>query len=224
MDKNSKTLVLILAGMVVLFIVFVGVANFLYPAGFTLLGINPGSEYSYMVSVTTTEPLYNATFFIPLPSKEGNSPVGLYLLDGWGYGVPEDMDMEIYGEGDSVFLKAMIPETESLDFGITVEGVGMIETISPIDNSYIIMPVRNLESGDNGDDYQTYIFASYESSPSAEVNIGIKETGRNVWKGFSERSNSFDETVSVTLTGPSARWNEADVHLSKGIGDYTILF
>ena len=224
MDENSKTLILVLLGLFVVLFGFIGISNFMYPAGFEVLGITPESSYEYDVTISATEPVYNVKMFIPLPGKEGSSPIGFRILGGEGYGIPENMEAAIFGEGDSLFLKIALPEMEKLNFGISLDEVEQVDTQNPVVGSFIISPVKDLKSSESSDDYTTYIYASYESSPSAVVDIKITESGKNSWKSLSEKENSFDGTLTLSLTESPDKWCPADVHINKNIGDYTILF
>ena len=223
MDESFKTILMLLSGMVVILAAFLLIAGNIYPNGFGMLGITPESSYSYEVTLAPSEKIYNVTLLLPLPSALGYSNVGYAILNGSGYGVPGNMVTDIFGEGESLFFKAKLPETEGLKFGINLDYKVLIDTFDPILCSYTIRPVMDLQSGDSTDIYNTYIYASYDSSTDAKVNLEISETGRNSWKGFSEKSNYFDEYVSLSLTGPSEKWHKAEVTLSKGNGDYSIL-
>lgn len=224
MDNSSKTLLVLLSGMVVVLAVVLLILGNIYPDGFGVLGINPDSSYNYEVALTSSGMLYNVTMFFPLPSYSGSSPAGFGIIDGNGYGIPESMVTDIFGEGDSVFLKVVIPETDGFDFGINVDATGVVDTQNPVVGSHVIYPVMDLEKGETIDLYDTYIYASYDSSPGTTVTIGISETGRNTWKVFSEKTNYFEEHVSLSLTESPDKWQTAEVSLNKMNGDYSILF
>jgi len=224
MDENLKTLVILLSGMLVILAAFLLITGNDYPGGFETLGITPGSSYNYEVSLTSSETLYEITMFLPLPSYSGESPVGFAILDGKGYGIPEDMSVDVFGERDSVFLKVVIPETCGLKFGINVPAGEIVETQNPVGGSYVIRPVYDLQSGGNADVYNTYIYASYDASPQAVVKIDVSETGENSWETFSEKRNCFEEQLTLTLTGSQKKWQTAEVSLNKGTGDYSIIF
>ncbi|MBN1431719.1 MAG: hypothetical protein JW931_02995 [Methanomicrobiaceae archaeon] len=224
MDENSKTLLILLSGMLVILAAFLVIAGNIYPDGFGILGITPDSSYSYEVSLVSSGTLHNVTMFLPLPSDFENSPVGFGILEGKGYGIPENMDSEIYGEGKSLFLKIILPETEGFKFGINLDYKVLIDTFDPIKCSHVIRPVYDLQSGEGTDVYNTYIYTLYDASPETEVTIDIHETGMNSWKTFSEKKNYFEEYVSLTLTGSQKKWQTAGVSLNKRKGDYSILF
>lgn len=224
MDENLKTLVGLLFGMVIILAGFLLIAGNAYPEGFAVLGINPESSYNYEVTITSSETIYNATMFLPLPSAFGNSPVGFAILDNEGYGIPDNMDADIFGDSDSLFLKIILPETKGLKFGTDHEYKATIDTVDPIECSYVIRPVYDLQSGEDTGVYNTYLYTSYEASQHAVVKIDISETGGNSWKTFSEKKNWFEEHISLTLTGPQEKWQTAEVSLNKEKGDYSIIF
>lgn len=224
MDENSKTLLILLSGMAIILIAFLLISGNVYPDGFGILGITPESSYSYEVTLSCSETLYNVTMFLPLPSYAGTSPVGFGILDGRGYGIPDNMVADVYGEGDSVSLKVILPETDGLKFGISVDADGIVDTADPVEGSYVMRPVKDLQAGENSIFYNTYVYASYDASPGATVNIDISETGKNSWESFSRKTNYFDEHASLTLSGPADKWHTAGVVLNKGKGDYSILF
>ena len=105
MQSTAKVLGLIIAGLVVFIFAFMTIAGFLYPAGFTVLGIVPDSTYSYDVEIAAGYDITDATFFFPLPSYKENSPVGVSIIDGEGYGLDESIDTELFGAKDAMMLK-----------------------------------------------------------------------------------------------------------------------
>ena len=224
MDDSSKTLLVLLSGMVVILAIILLILGNIYPDGFGVLGINPESSYDYEVALTSSGVLYNVTMFFPLPSYSGSSPAGFGILEGNCHGIPENMVTDIFGEGDSVFLKVVTPETDGFDFGINIEAAGVVDTQNPVERSYVIRPVMDLHSGTGTDLYDTYIYASYDSSPGTKVTIDISETGRNTWKVFSEKTNYFEEHVSLSMAESPGKWQTAEVSLSKRNGDYSIIF
>ncbi len=224
MDENLKTMLGILLGMVLIFLVFLAVAGNIYPGGFETLGFAPESEYNYEVTLTTSETLYNLTMFVPLPSYSGNSPVGLEILAGNAYGIPGDMEVDLFGDRDSASLKITIPETDGFRFGTNTAAGGVIDTKNPVEGSYVLSPVYDLKSGIDTDSYKTYLYASFEASLGANVKVDIMENGINRWQVFSAKENSFDGFASYTMTGSPGKWEAADVILNKGQGDYSILF
>jgi hypothetical protein len=118
----------------------------------------------------------------------------------------------------------MVPQTDGFDFGISVDAEGVIDTLDPVEDSYVIRPLNNLQEGENGGAYDTYIYASYDTSPDTTVNVDIRETGNNRWKIFSEKTNYFDEHVSLSLSGPVNKWHTSGVAFNKKNGDYSIIF
>ena len=223
MDENSKTLLILLSGLVIIMLGFLVISGNMYPCGFDILGIDTESEYDYEVVITSSETLYNVTMFLPLPSHEGRSPAGYALLGGEGYGSTGN-SAEIFGEGDSLFLKVMLPETDGLTFGISIDSGELIDTVNPVENSYTIRPVKNLKAGDESDTYNTYLYAEYDCSPGAVVTIDIKETGKNSWETLSLKKNYFDAGLSLSLTGSADKWYATGVTVNKRKGDYSILF
>lgn len=224
MDENSKTLVILLSGMLVILLAYLAICGNAYPGGFEVLNLEVESSYSYEVTLTTTEMLNNVTMFIPLPSYAGDSPAGFGIVEGNGYGIPEEMSVDIFGEKDSVFLKVVIPATNGLKFGINVPEEMIVDTQNPVEGSYIIRPVYDLRSGGDTDVYNTYLYVSYGASPQTAVEIDISEAGENSWEAFSGKENHFEEHLSLTLTGPQKKWQTAEVSLNKGIGDDSIIF
>lgn len=223
MDKSSKTLICILILAAAVVAVFIAVVGMFYPAGFAILGITPGTSYTYEVSVSADAPVYNLTLFLPLPVYKVNSPTGFGLIEGEGWGVPVNAKTGIFGEDGSLFLKMTVPEAKDLDFGITVGSDGVIDTVNPISGSYVLSPVNDLREGADTDEYSTYVYAAYDSSPGSDVEIAIYSSGENRWNGLYEKSNYFNESLSLSLSGPSKGWHPADVRLEKAMGDYSLI-
>jgi hypothetical protein len=108
-----------------------------------------------------------------------------------------------------------------------------IETINPIEKGVIFRPVQNLSevpcgSGVSGlppsagsqhcFEYQTSIYADYQSSPDASVSISSDMSGQNSWRIFELHSNEYRARITAAIPGESHGWMMARGMLITGTG------
>ncbi|UUX91626.1 hypothetical protein [Methanoplanus endosymbiosus] len=224
MNKDSGYLLITIASVTAVSLLIIMLAGFIYPGGFHILGITPQSTYEYTVSIDMDGAVAeDAQLFIPLPSLSDRSPVGAAILEGKGTGVPDGWDIELFGSKGSTMLKITADELRTTEFGITVDAGDLIDTENPVGSAYTLLPKEDTMATDSGIKYNTYIYAEYSSDSGAEIEIGIELTGKNSWSMFSEKSNSFTDTVSLSLNPPVKGWYPSSGDLVAGIGDYTII-
>ncbi|MBR1369857.1 hypothetical protein RJ53_10360 [Methanocalculus chunghsingensis] len=63
------------------------------------------SEYSYQVTISAERSLDNVTLILPLPSWNGNSPIGEAILQEEGYGFPDDWKCSLVEIDGAVMLQ-----------------------------------------------------------------------------------------------------------------------
>jgi len=224
MNKDSGNLIIAIASVTAVSLLIIGLAGLIYPGGFQVLGITPQSTYEYTVSIDTGSPApRDVSFFIPLPSLCDKSPVGAAILEGKGTGIPAGWDIELFGSKGSTMLKITADELKSTEFGITVAADSLIDTEDPAGSAYTLLPKEDAVATESGIKYSTYIYADCSSGTENPVNIEIVLTGKNSWTMLSEKSNSFTDTVSLTLNSPAKGWYPSSGEIIAGNGDYTII-
>jgi hypothetical protein len=224
MNKDSGYLLITIASVTVVSLLIIMLAGFIYPGGFHILGITPQSTYEYTVSIDTGGAVAeDVQLFIPLPSLSDRSPVGAAILEGKGRGIPAGWDIELFGSKGSTMLKITSDELQSTEFGITVAAGSLIDTDNPVGSAYTLLPKEDTEISESGIKYNTYIYAECSTGSDARIDIGIELTGKNSWDFFAEKSNSFTDTVSLSLNPPVKGWYPSSGDLVAGIGDYTII-
>lgn len=223
MGSTIKLLTLIICGLMICVAGIMIVAGFFYPGGFTVLGIVPDSTYTYDVGIKASSEISNVTLFLPLPSYNENSPVGVSIIDGNGYGL-ENLKTDLFGAKDSVMLKISADSLEKEDFGGSEKSAGLIDTKSPLENAAILAPVNSVSTGMNSAVYDTYVYAKYDAGEDTVVEITISTKGENSWSFMTSKSNSYTNTVKLWMKGPQSEWQVAGADVKSGIGDYSVSF
>jgi len=195
------------------------------------------STYSYSLSITTDTPLYNVTFFIPLPVNAGrSSPVVQQIGSPDIPDKPADWKFSIYGANNATMVKitapVILPEGPS---GISVQARSAtpINTKNPADGAAVIQPKQDLSQGAcsaiAGEktassvcyQYLGVIYADYTTDPNAKVLIRSSVTGKNRWHIFKPSSNEYRDSLALTLLGDDNHgWFPAKGELVTGTGDY----
>lgn len=149
---------------------------------------------------------------------------------------PEPGD-EIQGE--------KLPETESLvnpsgnmQFAVPLEFRGElasdseINTKFPLGNEPVMNPMYNrslstydLPSPENKEpstvhNYDSLIYADYETSPEAQVSLTVHFSGRNEWWIYGWNWNQYYEYIYADLSGPQQGWIPVKGKITMGDGNY----
>ncbi|QLC50024.1 hypothetical protein HWN40_07105 [Methanolobus zinderi] len=120
-----------------------------------------------------------------------------------------------------------------VDFYASQTSDSIIDTRYPLGNEPVLRPKFNLtESEDTVTiqppegidpqyyDYEGLIFARYEASSNADVEIHISVEGFNEGWELGWTSNDYRDSVDATLTGPQDGWVSAEGNLVTGDGVY----
>jgi hypothetical protein len=143
-----------------------------------------------------------------------------------------------------------VPEgtTASHEYAITISSETTsrtpIDTRDPVNGSAMFRPVQNLHKiGCIGkwspisktakqigvmdfqeacSEYNTSIYADYETSPDTQVTIESTLHGRNTWTIFEQGSNEYYTGISIVLAGKQHGWAGPYGSLETGIGSYDV--
>lgn len=115
-----------------------------------------------------------------------------------------------------------------IDFAVIVFVNDTIDTKNPVGNAEVLMPRYNsinlgaITSYRNAISYSydSRIYAHYEASPDARVQISISLDGRNEWWIGGAQSNNYRESIATELIGPQDDWVIANGELVTGEGTY----
>ncbi|MEA2034080.1 MAG: hypothetical protein U9N40_01095 [Euryarchaeota archaeon] len=230
MEKSTKTLISIISACTILACAIILISGMYFPEGFEFAGINVNSTYNYEVEISATGTLKDVTMMFPLASTGDDSPIGIAIVSGKGYGMPAGWKTELVGSDKEIFLKiktdTISPDGESgepVTFGATILTDRLIETKNPSDSEFMLAPKTDIFSAGDQTGYKSYIFASYAAKPGTITAIKITATGRNEWWGSNERYNRYTDTISTEITGSATGWTEAEGSLTTGIGKYTLI-
>ena len=202
------------------------------------------STYSYKFTISTDSKISNVTLFIPVPADpRGYSPI----VAGYGArdiaGVPDDWTVTLYDTGKATMVRVDTPAINppagtsasnpfSLILSSDMQSRNVIDTREPINNSAMFHPVRDLQpvacqmTGSPGTEspqcyrYITSLYADYETTPDASVNITSTIIGRNSWKIFEPGSNEYTAATSLHMTGSRDGWEIMTGTLTSGTGTY----
>ncbi len=137
--------------------------------------------------------------------------------------IPIPEDSEISPETEPVDSDEYSEETlvqNSISFATMVPAGHIIDTRNPLDREPVLLPKYGMNSSQNIHNYESRIYAQYEASPDAKVEISVSMTGYNEWWVLGWRSNSYSEWMNVVLSGPQHGWATANGTLVTGDGTY----
>ena len=102
-----------------------------------------------------------------------------------------------------------------------------IDTLDPLINDLVLRPKYNVKpTNDEGYsfrkqyDYESILYAEYETSPNAIVEITIMADGYNEWWIMGCQENDYSDWMNVKLLGPQKGWTKVDGFLGSGGGVY----
>lgn len=206
------------------------------------------SSYDYYIELTTDSTLSNITLYLPLPVINNTSSVGVDILEhgfnddddpSWKYAL---VDTE-HGLMLSIKNEKIEPKyaTRSKDskkilrpnmFSETLFSNQTIDTMNPLGNEMVLMPKYNLTHNVNASgaysraseqfDYESRVYASYETSSNANTSISISLDARNEWWIGGWQSNNYRENIEIMLSGSQDGWTTVNGELVTGEGTYEI--
>jgi hypothetical protein len=200
--------------------------------------------YIYTCTITTDAPLYNVTFFIPVPvDPAGNSPMVSAFSGHTMIGVPQTWDTILFDTGKSTLLKITVPaivppegttasHPSTVVFSSETASPFPVDTLNPLEKSLMFRPVQDLNEKACSQEraggsarcftYTTAVYAEYRTAADTIVTITSSVTGRNSWTVFEPRSNEYHTDVSLSLKGEHHGWAMLDGELTTGSGTYEI--
>jgi hypothetical protein len=135
--------------------------------------------------------------------------------------IPEDSDSSPEtGHVASDRYSEETPVQDYLSFAIMVPADHILDTRNPLDREPVLFPKYDMNSSQNIHNYESRIYAQYEASPDAKVEISVSMTGYNEWWVLGWQWNSYSEWMNVVLSGPQHGWVTANGTLVTGDGVY----
>lgn len=165
------------------------------------------TEHGLMLSMKTDE--IDPTFH----SREG------YVVKG------SDPEETRVWTSDEYSNKTPIPDM--IIFSTMINSNRTIDTLDPLSNDVVLQPKYNVKpTTDEGYsfrkqyDYESILYAEYEASPDAIVEITIMADGENSWWIMGWQGNDYSDWMNVKLFGPQKGWTKVDGFLGSGGGVY----
>jgi hypothetical protein len=195
------------------------------------------SELSYTLTITSSSELSGVTLFIPLPTNgRGLSPVIEKIGTENQNSLFDRCSVSIYGANNESYLKVstdLLPgpaNTTAATYSFTItETSPALNTRLPLQYDYTLLPKQNLTTISCGTDqignqlscfnYQSLLYASYNASSEARVEIHVDLSGTNQWKILQEYHNGYTDTLDLVLHGPGRGWYIADGLMVTSFGD-----
>jgi len=128
--------------------------------------------------------------------------------------------------------------SENVQFSMPLEFHGEftsdseINTKLPLGNEPVLNPAYNLtiskydmpypenREPPNVYDYDSLIYANYETSPEAKVSLAIHSSGMNEWWIYGWNWNQYSEQIFADLNGPQQGWVKVQGKITMGEGSY----
>lgn len=199
------------------------------------------STYSYTLTISTNEVLRNVTLFIPVPANpNGDSPFVKKISGGTFTGIPAGWEHSLLGSNKATMLKIITPVISGSDgggFSVRIssdERAGrVIDTRSPQGTDILLRPVQDIteagcdtftgaEPGAVCYRYVSAVYADYESSQNARVEISSTVAGKNEWNIFSPAYNQYTNAISALILGENHGWVATKGQVVTGIGSYDV--
>lgn len=204
------------------------------------------SSYDYDVTLTADSTLSNVILYLPLPVINNTSSVGMDIVEhdfnddysSWEYAlVNTDYGLMLSMENEKVEPKYTASnkysekiQRPSVDFSTIVFSNQTIDTMNPVGNTLVLMPKYNLTHNVGAREayspqykqfnYESRMYAYYETSSDANVSISIYLDARNEWWIGGWQSNSYREDMEIKLFGSQDGWTTVSGELVTGEGTY----
>ncbi|AKB80793.1 hypothetical protein MSBR3_0215 [Methanosarcina barkeri 3] len=190
------------------------------------------SVYDYDVILTTDSTLSNATLYLPLPVINNTSSVGVDTVEHHFNNNNPSWEYALVDTEHGLMLSMKNEKAKSIDLSTMVFSNQTIDTMNPLGNEMVLMPKYNLTHNVNASgaysrtseqfDYESRVYASYETSSNANTSISIYLDARNEWWIGGWQSNNYREKVEIMLSGPQDGWTAVNGELVTGEGTYEI--
>jgi len=109
----------------------------------------------------------------------------------------------------------------------------MINTRFPVGNEPVLLPKYNLRESEEEPivprsehlnpeyfDYESLVYAHYDTSNDTDVQIFVELNSRNEWWVYGWQYNDYIDRISIRLSGPQEGWVKAEGKLTTGDGIY----
>lgn len=190
------------------------------------------SIYDYDVILTTDSTLNNATLYLPLPVINNTSSVGVDTVEHHFNNNDPSWEYALVDTEHGLMLSMKNEKARSIDLSTMVFSNQTIDTMNPLGNEMVLMPKYSLTHNVNASgaysrkseqfDYESRVYASYETSSNANTSISIYLDARNEWWIGGWQSNNYREKVEIILSGSQDGWTAVNGELVTGEGTYEI--
>lgn len=190
------------------------------------------SSYGYDVVLTTDSTLSNVTLYLPLPVINNTSSVGVDIVEHHFNNNEPSWEYALVDTEHGLMLSMKNEKPRSIDLSTIVFSNQTINTINPLGNEMVLMPKYKLTHNVNDSeaysrtseqfDYESRMYAYYETSSNANVSISIYLDALNEWWIGGWQSNNYREVMEIKLFGPQDGWTTVNGELVTGEGTYEI--
>ncbi len=190
------------------------------------------SSYDYNVILTTDSVLSNLTLYLPLPVINNTSSVGMDIVEHHFNNNDPSWEYALVDTEHGLMLSMKNKKPRSIDLSTMVLSNQTIDTMNPLGNEMILMPKYKLAHNVNASgaysrtseqfDYESRIYAYYETSSNANISISIYLNAGNEWWIGGWQSNSYWEVMEIKLFGSQDGWTTVNGELVTGEGTYEI--
>ena len=227
MDDGWKILITIIVVTGCIVSALILVAGMFYPAGFEAAGIAIESTYTYELTITNNDDLERFELMVPLPSREGDTPLGNAIVSSGQTEYPSGWSVILVGDEQATFLKIstekMSASASPQRLKATIHSAALIDTKVPGSDPWQVSPASGM-TGDGGNaSYTTSVYARFDAPDETITCITAVSSGRNSWRYPLAGMNSFTNQMALSITGPASGWHKADGTIMADLGKYTLL-
>lgn len=190
------------------------------------------SSYYYIVIITTDSTLNNVTLYLPLPVINNTSSVGMDIIEHHFNNNNPSWEYALVDTEHGLMLSMKNEKPRSIDLSTMVFSNQTIDTMNPMGNEMVLMPKYKLTHNVNASgaysriseqfDYESRMYAYYETSSNANVSISIYLDAHNEWWIGGWQSNNYREAMEIKLSGSQDGWTTVNGELVTGEGTYEI--
>lgn len=188
-------------------------------------------DFNYEADVSPTDPITDATFYLPVPIAGDDVMISDRLYDGI---VPEEWSLDIVETDRGPMLEVIADElpVQNHTYNISIHWIvdEEIDTRNALENEAALQPKEDIEQVEcnfpHPDDWEERLrcysytgrfFGEYEPA-GTDVSVAARFSGENSWHNGGWRGNNYDDTVHGFVDGSG--WVNGRGSFREGVGTY----
>ncbi|MCG2826168.1 MAG: hypothetical protein L6265_06210 [Thermoplasmatales archaeon] len=181
------------------------------------------NEYDFFISLYPKEPVYNVTLYLPILMVKGEVSSLMFQMDypsNWTWNITETE------HGKMLKISADFISVEGNTIRIRVKTGHVVNTQNPVGNEPVLYPRYNETPTEHEIEitakyeYQSYMYAEYNTSTTNKLSVGIWMEGSK-YRTYSlpypgSQGASYTDRIYYTIIGGSQGWHAVNGTLQIG--------